>query len=147
MAHVKRPSPKGTDYKLENKDGPERDWGAGLFGLSPLPKVLNPNCFPPLYALLPPNALPQAPSWHGAAVPPAIHPFTAEALPLSWKSLHTRIPLFRTQAALIPGPELVGSLCLLLSGTANKDVRTSLSVGKTACSGLTISAAQVHVPG
>lgn len=83
----------------------------------------------------------------GAPVPPVIQPFAAEALPLSWKSLHTRIPLFRIQAALTPGPELVRGLWLLLSETANKDVRTSLFVGKTASNGLTISAAQVHVPG
>lgn len=38
------------DYKLENKDSPERDWGAGLLGLPPLPTALNPHFLLVLYS-------------------------------------------------------------------------------------------------
>lgn len=47
------------DYTSENKDGPERDLGAGRFGLPPLPTALNPIYFsPPPGAGLFPAALP-----------------------------------------------------------------------------------------
>ena len=66
-------------------------------------------------------------------------PFTAEALPLFWKSFLARIPLLRTQAGLTPGHELVRGLWVLPSMAANKDIMTSLFVGKKASMGQRMS--------
>lgn len=133
-------------FNSESKDGPERDWGAQLFGLLPFLPALNPiylSCFTPPGTSLSPCCLARC----GDPCPHP-RPLVAEALLLFWKSFHTASPLFRTQADLTPCLELVRGLWLLLSGAANKDLMTSLFVGKKGSSGLMKSwAAQVQEPG
>ena len=86
---------------------------------------------------LSPAALSQHQVW--GPCPRSPPPFTAEALPLFWKSFLARIPLLRTQAGLTPGHELVRGLWVLPSMAANKDIMTSLFVGKKASMGQRMS--------
>lgn len=127
--------------------GPERGCGAGSFGLPPLPKALNPICFPPLYALLPPGALPRATAWHGGPCSPSHPPLCSRGTVTLLEIPPHRAPSIQDPSSSNPSPELVRGLWLLLPGTTNKDVRTRLFMGKAASSGLALSAAQAHVPG
>lgn len=119
--------------------------------LLPLPPpALNPIYLLPLHTswYWASFLMPRPSSKHGGPCSPSPPPFEAEVLPLFWKSC-AEMPLFGTQADLTPGPELVRGLWLLLSRAANKDLRTSLFVGKKASSEQIMSslAAQMHVPG
>lgn len=67
--------------------------------------------------------------------------FAMKAPPLSWKS-YRGSPPFRTQAALNP---VLGAV-LLLSGATNKDLMTSLFVGKKASSEVIMSLSATPVP-